>query len=143
MAQVVSNVLNNAAKYTPEGGRIELSAERDGNEVVIRVRDNGVGLTPEACTKVFELFSQVGKTLDRSQGGLGIGLALVKRLVEMQGGHVAAESQGLGQGSAFVVRLPLAAMQVDNREQVAAEGNPRSVSVPRRILLVDDNVDDC
>jgi PAS domain S-box-containing protein len=143
MAQVVSNLLNNAAKYTPEGGRIELSAARDRNEVIIRVRDNGVGLTPEACTKVFELFSQVGKTLDRSQGGLGIGLALVKRLVEMQGGHVAAESQGLGQGSAFVVRLPLAAMQVDNREQVAAEGNPRSVSVPRRILLVDDNVDDC
>jgi chemotaxis protein histidine kinase CheA len=74
---------------------------------------------------------------------LGIGLALVKRLVEMHGGHVDAESQGLGQGSAFVVRLPLAAMQVNNRKQVAAEGNPPSVSVPRRILVVDDNVDDC
>jgi PAS domain S-box-containing protein len=141
MAQVVSNLLNNAAKYTPEGGRVELSAERDGSEVIIRVRDNGVGLKSEALTKVFELFNQVGKTLDRSQGGLGIGLALVKRLVEMHGGHVAAESQGLGQGSAFVVRLPLPDMQVNNRGQVAAEGNPRSLSVPRRILVVDDNVD--
>ena len=119
MAQVVSNLMNNAAKYTPEGGRIELSAERDHNgdhdDVIIRVRDNGVGLTSEALPKVFELFSQVGKTLDRSQGGLGIGLALVKRLVEMHGGQVAAESPGLGQGSTFVVRLPLAATQVDQR----------------------------
>lgn len=141
MAQVVSNLLNNAAKYTPEGGRIELSADRDGNEVIIRVRDNGAGLAPETLPKVFELFSQVGKTLDRSQGGLGIGLALVKQLVEMHGGHVAAESHGLGQGSAFVVRLPLAPMQANNREQLAAEGDPRSLSVPRRILVVDDNVD--
>jgi CheY-like chemotaxis protein/anti-sigma regulatory factor (Ser/Thr protein kinase) len=141
MAQVVSNLLNNAAKYTPEGGRIELSAERDGSEVVIRVRDNGVGLAPETLPKVFELFTQVGKTLDRSQGGLGIGLALVKQLVEMHHGHVTVESQGLGKGSTFIVRFPLAAMQANNRGQVAAEGDPRSLSVPRRILVVDDNVD--
>jgi PAS domain S-box-containing protein len=140
MAQVVSNLLDNAAKYTPEGGRVELSAERDGSEVVIRVRDNGVGLTPEALTKVFELFSQVGKTLDRSRGGLGIGLAIVKRLVEMHNGHVTAESQGPGKGSAFVVRLPLAAMQkIGGR--VAGEHRSRSLSIPRRILVVDDNVD--
>ncbi|HTJ55584.1 MAG TPA: ATP-binding protein [Nitrosospira sp.] len=145
MAQVVSNLMNNAAKYTPEGGRIELSAERDHNgdhdDVIIRVRDNGVGLTSEALPKVFELFSQVGKTLDRSQGGLGIGLALVKRLVEMHGGQVAAESPGLGQGSTFVVRLPLAATQVINGRQVPGEENASSLSVPRRILVVDDNVD--
>jgi CheY-like chemotaxis protein/two-component sensor histidine kinase len=141
MSQVVSNLLNNAAKYTPKGGRIELSAERDGSEVIIRVRDNGVGLTPEALPKVFELFSQVGKTLDRSQGGLGIGLALVKRLVDMHGGHVTAESQGAGQGSTFAVRLPLAIIQVTTGEQIAAEQDARSLSVPRRLLVVDDNVD--
>ena len=141
MAQVVSNLLNNAAKYTPEGGQIELSADRDGNEVVIRVRDNGVGLTSEALSKVFELFNQVGKTLDRSQGGLGIGLALVKRLVEMHGGHVAAESQGLGQGSAFTVRLPLAATQKIGGPLFAGDHRSRSLSIPRRILVVDDNVD--
>jgi CheY-like chemotaxis protein len=141
MAQVVSNLLNNAAKYTPQGGRIELSAERDQNDVIIRVQDNGVGLTPEALPKVFELFSQIGKTLDRSQGGLGIGLTLVKRLVEMHGGQVTAESKGLGQGSTFIVRLPLAAVQVINGRQVAGEDGSRSLSVPRRILVVDDNVD--
>ena len=141
MAQVVSNLLNNAAKYTPKGGRIELSAERDGSEVVIRVRDNGAGLTSEALPKVFELFNQVGKTLDRSQGGLGIGLALVKRLVEMHNGHVTAESQGLGKGSTFVVRLPLAATQKIGGRQVAGERRSRSLSIPRRILVVDDNVD--
>lgn len=140
MAQVVSNLLNNAAKYTSKGGRIELSAERDGSEVIIRVRDNGVGLTSEALPEVFELFSQVGKTLDRSQGGLGIGLALVKRLVEMHNGSIAAESQGLGQGSTFVVRLPIAATQIIKR-QVAGAGDSCSLSVPRRILVVDDNVD--
>jgi PAS domain S-box-containing protein len=140
MAQVVSNLLNNAAKYTPEGGRVGLFAERDGSEVVIRVQDNGVGLTPEALTKVFELFNQVGKTLDRSRGGLGIGLALVKRLVEMHNGHVTAESQGLGKGSAFVVRLPLPAMQKTGG-LVAGEHRALSLSIPRRILVVDDNVD--
>ncbi|HKX53460.1 MAG TPA: PAS domain S-box protein [Nitrosospira sp.] len=140
MAQVVSNLLNNAAKYTSKGGRIELSAERDGSEVIIRVRDNGVGLTSESLPEVFELFSQVGKTLDRSRGGLGIGLALVKRLVEMHNGSIAAESKGLGQGSTFVVRLPLAATQIIKR-QVAGAGDYCSLSVPRRILVVDDNVD--
>jgi PAS domain S-box-containing protein len=141
MAQVVSNLLNNAAKYTPEGGRVELSVERDGSEVVIEVRDNGVGLAPEALTKIFELFNQVGKTLDRSRGGLGIGLAIVKRLVEMHNGHIRAESQGPGKGSAFVVRLPLAAMQQIGGRRVAGAHRSRSLSIPRRILVVDDNVD--
>lgn len=141
MAQVVSNLLNNAAKYTSEGGRVELSAERDGSEVIIRVRDNGVGLTSEALTKVFELFNQVGKTLDRSRGGLGIGLALVKRLVEMHNGYVTAESQGLGKGCTFIVRLPLAAVQKIGGRLVAGDHRSLSLSIPRRILVVDDNVD--
>jgi PAS domain S-box-containing protein len=141
MAQVVSNLLNNAAKYTPRGGKVELSAERDRNHVIIRVRDNGVGLMPDALPKVFELFSQVGNTLDRSQGGLGIGLALVKRLVEMHGGQVTAESQGPGQGSTFAVRLPLAMVEVINGGEMTIGEGSRSLSVPRRLLVVDDNVD--
>ena len=141
MSQVVSNLLNNAAKYTPKGGRIELSAERDGSEAIIQVRDNGVGFTPGALPKLFELFSQVGKTLDRSQGGLGIGLALVKRLVEMHGGHVTAKSQGVGQGSTFAVHLPLDITQVTNGKQIAREQGSCSPSAPHRLLIVDDNVD--
>jgi PAS domain S-box-containing protein len=141
MAQVVNNLLTNAAKYTPEGGRVELSAERDGSEVIIRVQDNGVGIMPESLTKVFELFNQVGKTVDRSRGGMGIGLALVKRLVEMHNGHVTAESEGLGKGSTFIVRLPLAAMPKIGGRLAAGDQRSRSLSIPRRILVVDDNVD--
>lgn len=141
IAQIVSNLLNNAAKYTPEGGRIELSAERDGREAVIRVRDNGVGIPREMLPKVFELFTQVGRTIDRSQGGLGIGLALVHRLVGMHDGTVAAESDGLGHGSTFVVRLPLADGQTNNFAG-ALDGHVFRKSItPRRILVVDDNVD--
>jgi PAS domain S-box-containing protein len=141
IAQVVSNLLNNAAKYTPEGGRIELSAERDGREAVIRVRDNGVGIPREMLPKVFELFTQVGRTIDRSQGGLGIGLALVHRLVGMHDGTVAAESDGLGQGSTFVVRLPLADTPMNElARKLDGHDSKRSVT-PRRILVVDDNVD--
>ncbi|HET6829155.1 MAG TPA: ATP-binding protein, partial [Ramlibacter sp.] len=106
MAQVVGNLLNNAAKYTQEGGRIELAAHQDGIQVVIRVRDNGTGLEPRTIPEIFELFTQVGKTLPQAQGGLGIGLALVKKLVEMHGGTVEAQSAGLGYGSTFTLRLP-------------------------------------
>src|SRR5690606_29092400 len=101
------------------------------SEVIIRVRDNGVGLTQEALTEVFELFNQVGKTLDRSRGGLGIGLAIVKRLVEMHDGHVTAESQGPGRGSTFVVRLPLRTMEEIGVRQIAGEHRSRSLSIPR------------
>ncbi|VTR91563.1 diguanylate cyclase : Multi-sensor hybrid histidine kinase OS=Geitlerinema sp. PCC 7407 GN=GEI7407_2018 PE=4 SV=1: Response_reg: PAS_3: PAS_9: HisKA: HATPase_c [Gemmata massiliana] len=107
LTQVVSNLLNNAAKYTPPGGRVIVSAERAGSHAVIRVSDTGVGIEPEMLPRVFEMFTQVGKTLDRAQGGLGIGLALVRRLVEMHGGTVTAQSQGAGHGSTFTVRLPL------------------------------------
>jgi signal transduction histidine kinase/ActR/RegA family two-component response regulator len=141
IAQVISNLLNNAAKYTPEGGRIELSAEREGDTAVIRVRDSGVGLPADALDEVFELFTQVGNGPERGQGGLGIGLALVKRLVRMHGGTVRAESPGPGQGSTFSVCLPLAAESL-----AAAPSAPEAAAAPaplarRRILAVDDNID--
>jgi len=107
--QVLKNLLNNAAKYTEPGGRIWLTAKTRGEDVVLRVRDNGTGIDREMLPHVFESFWQVQRTLDLSQGGLGIGLALVRKLVEMHGGSVSASSPGLGRGSEFVVRLPLAA----------------------------------
>src|SRR5262249_60296692 len=109
LAQVVANLLNDAAKYTEERGRIWLTVGRDGGEAVVRVRDNGVGIPAEMLAQVFDLFTQVTHSLDRSQGGLGIGLTLAKSLVEMHGGSVRAHSDGPGTGSEFVVRLPLLA----------------------------------
>jgi PAS domain S-box-containing protein len=108
LEQVLANLLTNAAKYTDPGGRIELAAEREADEVVIRVRDSGIGLAPEALVGLFQLFSQVDVGQDRSRGGLGIGLALVKSLVELHGGSVWASSDGPGHGSEFTARLPLA-----------------------------------
>ncbi|HUP29123.1 MAG TPA: ATP-binding protein [Usitatibacter sp.] len=108
LTQIVLNLLNNAAKYTPPGGHITLAAARDGNDVVIRVRDTGIGITREQIPLLFRMFSQAGAGMDRAQGGLGIGLALVRGFVEMHGGRVSVESEGLGRGSEFTVRLPLA-----------------------------------
>lgn len=139
MAQVVSNLLNNAAKYTPEGGRIEVSAEQEGSEVVIRVRDSGAGLSAEAIPEIFELFTQVGRTLDHSQGGLGIGLALVKRLMEMHGGSVQAHSPGPGLGSTFTLRVPALAAPPEREPQIARR-TPKGKRT-WRILVVDDNED--
>ena len=139
LAQVLTNLLNNAAKYTEEGGNIWLTAEKEGREVVVVVRDTGVGIPAAILPKVFDLFTQVDRSLDRSQGGLGIGLTLVRRLVEMHGGSVRAYSPGEGRGSEFVVRLPV----LDEACVPAApEGGGGEVSPPRRrILVVDDNVD--
>jgi signal transduction histidine kinase len=140
LSQVVSNLLNNAAKYTPEGGRIVLSARRDGDEVAIAVSDNGIGIPADMLPRVFDLFTQVRDTLDRSHGGLGIGLALVKQLVEMHGGSIAAESAGPGKGSSFRLRLP--ALEAVAAPAAAAE--PPSVSRQEarlKILVVDDNFD--
>lgn len=140
LAQVLVNLLNNAVKYTPDGGTIVLSAERDGADVLIRVTDTGVGLPGDMLPKVFEVFTQVGRSIERSQGGLGLGLALVKKIVEMHGGTTWAESPGPGRGSTFVVRLPLASGSATrNTEEVAAVGPPSGS--PRRLLIVDDNVD--
>ncbi len=140
MVQVIGNLLTNAAKYTPDGGRIDLAVEQDGDAVVIRVSDTGVGIPTEMLPKVFDLFTQVGKHLDRAQGGLGIGLALVKRLVEMHGGSVTAESLGQGHGSTFAVRLPLGA-EVPTAATTSVSPEAVTRSKPRRILIVDDNVD--
>ena len=106
LTQVIGNLLNNAAKYTETGGRVDLTVAKDGNEAVIRVRDTGVGIPAEHLGSVFDLFTQVDRSLNRSQGGLGIGLGLVKKIVEMHGGTVEAHSGGIGQGAEFVVRLP-------------------------------------
>jgi signal transduction histidine kinase len=133
----VSNLLNNAAKYTEEGGRIWLTVESSADEAVIRVRDTGVGIAPEILPKLFEMFTQVQASVSRSEGGLGIGLSLVRSLVEMHGGSVQAFSEGLGRGSEFVVRLPLLRQPAP---PVAAETKPQAPrKVPaRRILVVDD-----
>ena len=107
LAQVFGNLLTNSAKYTPRGGHIWLAAEQQGEEVVVSVRDNGIGIPAESLRSIFDMFSQVDRSIERSTGGLGIGLALVKGLVEMHGGTVTAESPGPGQGSTFTVRLPV------------------------------------
>lgn len=142
LAQVLANLLNNSAKYTDRKGRISLTAEQEGGEIVFRVRDSGIGIPASAVTTIFDLFTQVDQSLDRSQGGLGIGLTLVKRLVEMQGGTVTAFSAGKNLGSEFTVRLP--AMPVDQRVapgRRAAERYAASSPGEFVVLIVDDNRD--
>ena len=141
MAQVVLNLLNNSAKYTEEQGRICLSVERQDTQAVIRVRDNGMGIAPELLPRVFELFTQAERTLDRSQGGLGIGLTIVRRLVEMQGGSVEAHSEGTGRGCEFVVKIPVAQVQHES-PQLFTEARPSCGHARgERVLVVDDHAD--
>jgi signal transduction histidine kinase/ActR/RegA family two-component response regulator len=141
LAQVLSNLLTNSAKYTTAGGQIWLTALRRGDEVVASVRDTGIGIPAEALPRVFDMFSQVDRSIERSTGGLGIGLALVKGLVEMHGGTVTAESDGPGKGSTFTVRLP-AVGAGDGPMLVTSPEDDRPSTVPkRRILVVDDNQD--
>ncbi|HVJ79734.1 MAG TPA: PAS domain S-box protein, partial [Planctomycetia bacterium] len=130
LTQVVFNLLNNAVKYTDAGGRIELVVGREEDDAFIRVRDNGSGMKPELIPKVFDLFTQGERTLDRSQGGLGLGLTLVKRLVEMHGGRVAAASEGPGKGSEFTVRLPLLPTDLAEAVAAAAAAAPAETSAP-------------
>jgi len=144
LTQVITNLLNNAAKYTREGGHIALAAELTGDQICLRVRDDGAGMSPELIERAFELFAQGDPTLARSASGLGIGLTLVRRLVEMHGGSVAAHSDGPNLGSEFVVRLPIAAAGAEAVEPRAAA--PQPVPAPRatislRVLVVDDNED--
>lgn len=140
VAQVLSNLLNNASKYTPQGGRIVLRVRKQGGELVITVRDDGVGIPPDRLEEVFEMFAQIEQPNDRSQGGLGIGLALVRRLVEMHGGSVVASSEGPGKGSTFTVRLP--AEESGAEADASSEKAPLSVITGRRrVLVVDDNED--
>jgi PAS domain S-box-containing protein len=141
LAQVVGNLLHNASKYTPEGGQIALSALREGGAVRITVTDNGIGLTPEELSRVFGLFEQVHTAGKMAQGGLGIGLSLVKRLVEMHGGTVEGQSAGRGQGSTFTVRLPLPG-DVPAAGEAAPQGAaPDGPAAQLRVLVVDDNMD--
>jgi signal transduction histidine kinase len=141
LAQIVGNLLVNAAKYTPSGGRVELESALEGNYAVIRIRDNGEGIPAEMLGQIFGLFNQVDSSNTRSHGGLGIGLTLVKTLVEMHGGTVAAHSAGRGRGSEFTVRLPL--IREEDRAQQTRQppvGSPSPAAAARlRILVVDDN----
>lgn len=142
IAQVIGNVLTNARKYTPDNGKIDLSVRREGNEVVIAITDNGIGIPADSLPHIFDIFTQVGHGIDHSQGGLGIGLSLVKRLTEKHGGTVNAFSAGPGQGTTFTIRLPIAPSEPEK-----AVGIQESVSTspaqqrPLRILVADDNQD--
>ena len=141
LVQVFANLLNNAAKYTPQGGRIALSVQRAPQGVAIAVRDTGIGIAPDMLPHVFDLFTQAERTPDRSQGGLGLGLALVKSLVQLHGGRVAAESGGLGRGSTFRVTLPLAEAAAHAQDTPGPGPAPRPGAGRARILIVDDNLD--
>jgi PAS domain S-box-containing protein len=139
IVQVLCNLLNNAAKYTPPGGRIEVSAWTEPGQAMVAVRDSGVGIPPEALATVFDMFTQVRGNIDRAQGGLGIGLSLVRRLAELHGGSVVAASAGRGHGSTFTLRLPLGGAACAD-----APGEPDMAHLPRpglRALVVDDNAD--
>ena len=142
VSQVLANIMNNAAKYTNKGGRIALAVTREGAEIVFRVRDSGLGIPSELLATIFEPFTQIGRTIDRAQGGLGIGLTLARRLVEMQGGSVSAFSAGANQGSEFTVRLPAAGLTrsvevISPERMLASDSTPLELNV----LIVDDNRD--
>ena len=138
LAQIFANLLNNAAKYTNAGGRIELRVERDGADVAVHVRDNGIGIAPGMLTEIFAMFTQADNSLERAYSGLGVGLTLAQRLVVLHGGRLDASSDGLGRGSEFVVRLPL----VDApRPSASAPPVHAAPAAQRRVLIVDDNKD--
>jgi len=138
LAQVLGNLLTNASKYTGRGGRIGLLVDRTATEVFVRVQDTGIGIPPEQLERVFEMFTQVDRSFDRTQGGLGIGLTLAKRLVEMHGGQLTAKSAGLGRGSEFTVQLPVLK---DVPAEPAKSAGAAIPTIARRILVVDDNKD--
>ena len=144
LEEVLSNLLKNAAKYTEAGGKITVVVERRGGDAVITVRDTGIGIAPELLPQLFEMFFQADASLDRTGGGLGIGLSLAKRLVELLGGSVDGRSEGLGKGSEFTVRLPIlpeAENQNPSSQEEACESSAELSSTPHRVLIVDDNSD--
>ncbi len=138
LVQLIANLINNAAKYTPAGGQIEISAQPDGNEILVAVKDSGIGIAADQLSRVFELFAQVQKE-SSNYTGLGIGLSLVKSLVELHGGSISAQSDGQGTGSTFTVRLPVTQPKAESSEGKAVDTSAKS-SANRRILVVDDNV---
>ena len=141
LAQVLSNLLNNAAKYTDAGGRVDLTVRRQGDEISIRVNDTGIGIEPEALPRIFQMFSQLRPALERAEGGLGIGLALVKGLVTLHGGTVEVRSGGSGEGCEFQVRLPLANARRPHIAQIPSVVEASAPGSLRRVLVVDDNAD--
>jgi CheY-like chemotaxis protein len=149
LAQVLGNLLNNGAKYTPSGGLVRIVARREGSEAAVSVIDNGIGIDAAMLPHVFDLFSQAAGGRERRQGGIGIGLSISRRLVEMHGGTLVAESEGLGRGSRFTVRLPLAHGGTDGGAAAATavpvpaieQEAERTAEGGRRILVLDDNVD--
>ncbi|MEN9846120.1 MAG: Autoinducer 2 sensor kinase/phosphatase LuxQ [Pseudomonadota bacterium] len=140
LSQTISNLLNNAAKYTPDHGRIELRARLTNTSLEVAVQDNGLGIPPEMKDQVFQLFGQINRTLDRAQGGLGIGLALVRNLVELHGGTITAESEGQGRGSTFTIALPSSLITSTSLPDRAAV-QPTVQGPSQRVLIVDDNTD--
>jgi signal transduction histidine kinase len=147
LTQAIANLINNAAKYTEPGGRIELTIRPESGHARISVRDNGLGIPPEQLPRVFDIFAQVDRTLNRSQGGLGIGLTLARTLIEMHGGRIIAQSEGLGMGSEFIVSLPLCSTydaKTDGRLRSSPSASPSGSCTPprlKRVLVVDDNHD--
>jgi PAS domain S-box-containing protein len=141
LTQVFANLLNNAAKYTPNNGRISIHVVPEDGWVSVRIKDNGIGIPEDMLSNVFKMFTQVDNSLERSHGGMGIGLSLVKRLVEMHGGSVVARSGGIGAGSEFIVTLPIAPRPVAAESGRAAQGDSYKAAANRRVLVVDDNAD--
>ena len=141
LVQVVANLINNAVKYTPEGGNIALKIEVNTSQVILELTDDGIGMAPVLVSRVFDLFTQAVRTSDRSSGGLGLGLALVKNLVELHGGSVAAASEGMGKGSRFTVILPRVDEQLKEPGEPGDQPNLQPESRPLKLLVVDDNVD--
>jgi signal transduction histidine kinase len=140
LAQVFGNLLNNSTKYAGPGGRIEITVTRQENEVSIGVRDTGIGIAPQALPRIFEMFTQVDSSSERRQGGLGVGLALAKRVVELHGGRISAHSEGEGKGSEFVVTLPLVEVTAEGGT-VVPQTSVRTSTPSRRVLVADDNED--
>jgi CheY-like chemotaxis protein len=139
--QVIQNLLHNASKFTPQGGRIELRAAREDDHIVIAVKDNGVGMSEELVASAFDLFKQGQQGIDRPEGGLGVGLTLVDRLVALHGGTVRARSDGPGKGSEFTVRLPTRRLQASGHPPAMAGEDDAPPIAHRRILVIDDNLD--
>jgi two-component system CheB/CheR fusion protein len=138
MEQVFQNLLNNASKYTERGGKIHITGRTEGKDAVTSITDTGIGMPSDLIPHVFELFTQGDRSLDRSQGGLGIGLTLVRQITEMHGGSVSATSEGIGRGSAFTVRLPLAIRLAT--KPVESRDPPATGAASKRILIIEDNL---
>jgi CheY-like chemotaxis protein len=141
LAQVLSNLLTNAAKYSEVGSRIAVSAKREGNKVRVSVKDEGIGIAPDMIDSIFDVFVQQSQTIERSRGGLGVGLAIVRNLVQMHDGTVRAHSEGAGRGSEFIVELPAVTVATVTQLPVAPSALPSAQLGGKKILVVDDNPD--